>query len=100
MLPSELEETEVAGRKKLGWFKMLKNSPRNCALSFSVSFNWRETPISKLRKPGPRIAFLPRLPKVPAGAICQAGESPERQLERLPLARMVHVLNQRVGDGL
>src|SRR5271154_2618885 len=49
---------------KLGWFKRLKNSPRNCILTRSLNFQIFEIEKSHSRKEGPRKILRPMLPKV------------------------------------
>src|ERR1051326_3215145 len=48
---------------------------------------------------GPITMFRPPLPKVFAAGICQAGCWSAAQFERVPLARIVHVLNQAPVPG-
>src|SRR5215467_7309074 len=99
MVPYELLDNEVVGRKKFARFKMLKSSPRNWTDSLSVTLNCRETPVSKFRSPGPDRMLRPAFPNVPAGAICQAGLCPGWQFDRLPFARIVQVLNHPSTPG-
>src|SRR5260370_17835991 len=51
------------GLAKLGWLRMLKNSARNCAFSFSVIAVFLYSARSHCLKVGPRRASRPRLPK-------------------------------------
>src|ERR1700694_3617066 len=99
MVPYELLDTVVVGKKKLARFMMLNISARNWTENRSVTLNCRETPVSKFRRPGADRMFRPAFPNVPAGAICQAGLWPGWQFDLLPFARIVQVLNHPLTPG-
>src|SRR2546422_4024672 len=50
------------GSLKWAWLKALKNSARNCILSFSPSEKSFKRPMSQFWKPGPSRMLLPELP--------------------------------------
>src|SRR5438132_892743 len=52
------------GRSNCGWFRILKNSPRNCKRNLSVTGNCLNTEKSRLVRPGPRIKRRPALTEV------------------------------------
>lgn len=54
---------QLFGRSKCGVLVMLKPSARNCSSVFSVIWNLRMTPRSRLNSPGPRSLFGPHMPK-------------------------------------
>src|SRR5579864_8426333 len=77
MVPKPPELTLRVGKLLLlfvrfGWLKVLKNSPRNCAIQRSVMRIFLNRPISQLNNPGPRRAPLPTLPTVPAAGRAKA----------------------------
>ena len=41
------------GAAKLGWFRMLKNSERNCSLSLSIIWKFLKAEKSTVLRPGP-----------------------------------------------
>src|SRR5207247_8311946 len=54
------------GGPKLGWFKTLKNSARNCTLKLSEIFGTAKflyAERSRLKSPGPTMLFRPALPR-------------------------------------
>src|SRR5438105_13433449 len=55
------------GLAKLGWFKILKNSARNCAPKRSVNFQFLATEKSQSWNPVSRKMLRPAVPKVPKG---------------------------------
>src|SRR5438093_10577514 len=60
------EKTIGFGVSKLAWFKMLKNSARNCKFNPSRRATRLNNEVSTLNAPGPRSEPRDTLPKVPA----------------------------------
>src|SRR5439155_5735988 len=60
------EKTMGFGVLKFAWFKMLKNSARNCKLTASFRATRLNNEVSRLYAPGPHSAPRDTLPKVPA----------------------------------
>src|SRR5260370_10208487 len=77
MVPKPPELTLSVGKLllllvRLGWFNVLKNSPRNCAIQRSVMRIFLNRPISQLNNPGPTSAPLPTFPTLPAAGRAKA----------------------------
>src|SRR5262249_53064963 len=63
------------GRPKFGWFRILKNSARNCALKASEILLFLLTLKSKFLKLGPSRRFRAALPCVPTAGCVKAVRS-------------------------
>src|ERR1017187_1043572 len=70
--PNDADVTLVLGLQKFVWLKMLKNSDRNCTLTFSPSLVVLNNPMSQANMWGPRRMPLPRVPNVPMGLPAKA----------------------------
>src|SRR5439155_6754232 len=74
------------GVSKFAWFKMLKNSARNCKLTDSFRTTRLNNRVSALNALGPRSAPSDRLPKVPVGGSEEALGSKYRPVFLSPSA--------------
>src|SRR3982751_983325 len=73
IVPKLADEYDVVGLAKLAWFRMLKNSARNCRLKRSEPIGMRlNRPVSQLMNLGPVSAPFPPFPYVPAAGVVNA----------------------------
>src|SRR5258708_5153607 len=72
MIPLEVLFTVELGGAKFGWLPRLKNSARNCTLTFSRMAKLFIRPMSTLISPGPSRMPLPAFPNCPRGATAKA----------------------------
>src|ERR1035441_6075480 len=67
-----LVNTMALGGPKLAWFRRLKNSARNCSLTFSKMAMVLNSERSRVPRPGPVSVALPKFPYVPKGGRVKA----------------------------